>query len=169
MNLHARLGWTIVLALAALPTAAQTLYKCRQADGRTVYQAEKCAQGVAESRIESERPRPPAATTPGPSPSAPGPAPRSPEPSPVLQAVGAYPACAQLVPGFGQRFGDAYRAMEQRNSESLKNLQAAPAIRQQIEQIGSGLREKARTPGGLDAVTRSCESMGSGLGSVSLR
>ena len=171
MTMTRHSGWTLALALAALPAGAQTLYKCKQLDGRTAYQAEKCAEGARESKIQSEQRPPPAASVPAAPAKAtpPGPGARPPEPSPLVQAVGAYPACAQLVPGFSERFGAAYRRLEQRNAESLANLRAAPAVREQIERSGSELREKARTPAGLDMVKRTCESMGTGLDGVGLR
>ena len=102
----------LVAALALGGDAlAQTLYRCQQADGRTVYQDSKCAEGNRESVVA---PPPPRSETPKAAEAA---DPKALER--VIETLANYEACADQVPGFGAKTEPAIKLWKQKNAAAM--------------------------------------------------
>ena len=143
-----RLAFIATLACACFcaPASAQ-LFKCKLADGRTVYQDSKCAEEARQSVVA-----PPAGAAGAP---VGGPCPthliEKPEVDPktgmesdgarksrialemVVEIVSGYDLCAAEVPGFPQRFGSAYGEWRTRFANEISAYQSNRVARRMVE------------------------------------
>jgi len=142
----------------AWPVAAQSLYKCKLPDGRTVYQDSKCSDEARQSALN-----PPASSQ------AAGPCPthliEKPEVDPrtgeitaaarksqvalemVVGIFKSYDTCASEVPGFKARFDPAYREWRTKFSGEIATFQSNAVARRMVECSREREAERSRLHG----------------------
>jgi hypothetical protein len=156
-----RLLLASLLALA-FPASAQ-LFKCVNAQGKTVYQDQPCEDKSKQSTIRGST-APAAAPPAAEDASAPKEDPNAPD-RPVgdltkaaIEVVVGYAMCSEKVEGFSGKYGQPYEAWKRRNDAEMKKMNNRAEARILNERLRV---ERTRTEGFEDR----CEAFGQQLAS----
>jgi hypothetical protein len=148
------------LLLAAAPAHAQ-LFKCVNAQGRTVYQDQPCEDKSKQTTIRGAPAAAPAAPAEEPK-DAPKEDPNAPD-KPIaeltraaIEVVVGYAMCSERVPGFAEKHNTPYEAWKRRNDAEMKKMNNRAEARLLNERLRV---ERTRTEGFDDR----CDAFGAQL------
>jgi hypothetical protein len=148
------------LAAAFASFAAQAqLYKCVQADGKTVYQDSACDDKAKQSTLRGPAPgtAPPPAKAADPAVAAGAPAQAAPASTNLVELVSGATVCSDLVPGFYNKYNASYEKWKEKNALLLGTLTLEP----QSSQLSDRLRaDRARK---MDELLNHCAGIATAL------
>jgi hypothetical protein len=149
------------LCVSAFPAAAQTLYKCVQANGRVMYQQEPCADAKKQSTVRP--PDPVAAKSEAELKAAGERAAKSAEMdmNQIGQVIADASLCTSDAPGWDAKHGPAFQAWKNRNGEMVTKFNGDADARARAVARMDSERARFAADKNRNALATSCEALAS--------